>query len=75
MVIANRALDEAVAEDPEFVMAHAMRGGLIILFGDHSVLPMMRASIEAGERHAGHANDRERRHLAVARAELASRAA
>ena len=60
-------LDEAVAQDPDFVMAHAMRAGLIILFGDHSVLPMMRASIEAGERLVGHANDRERRHLAAAR--------
>ncbi len=63
-------LDEAVAEDPEFVMGHAMRAGLIIMFGDHSVLPLMRASIEAGERLAGHANDRERRHLAAARAWL-----
>jgi tetratricopeptide (TPR) repeat protein len=63
-------LDEAIAADPDFVMAHAMRAGLIILFGDHSVLPMMRTSIEAGERLAGKANDRERRHLAAARAWL-----
>jgi tetratricopeptide (TPR) repeat protein len=63
-------LDEAIAEDRDFVMAHAMRAGLIILFGDHSVLPLMRASIEAGERLAGQANDRERRHLAAARAWL-----
>jgi tetratricopeptide (TPR) repeat protein len=48
-------------------MGHAMRAGLILLFGDHSVLPMMRASVEAGERLVGQANDRERRHLAAAR--------
>jgi tetratricopeptide (TPR) repeat protein len=63
-------LDAAVSEDPEFVMGHAMRAGLIILAGDSSVLPMLRASVEAGEKLHLRANDRERRHLAAARAWL-----
>lgn len=63
-------LDQALAEDPDFVMGHAMRADLFILFGDNSVMPMLCASVEAGEKLARHANDRERRHIAAARAWL-----
>jgi tetratricopeptide (TPR) repeat protein len=59
-------LDATLQEDPGFVMAHATRAGLAILFGDNAMKPMLRQSIEAGEQLAEQANDRERRHLAAA---------
>ncbi len=63
-------LDAALAEDPDFVMAHCMRAGYAILFGDSAVQPQLRAAVEAGEARLALANDRERRHLAAARAWL-----
>jgi tetratricopeptide (TPR) repeat protein len=63
-------LDAALAEEPDFVMAHCMRAGYSILFGDKAMQPQLRAAVEAGEALADIANDRERRHLAAARAWL-----
>lgn len=63
-------LDAALADDPDFVMAHCMRAGYAILFGDSAMQPQLRAAVEAGEARVRVANDRERRHLGAARAWL-----
>ena len=64
------AIDQALAEDPTFVMGHCFRAGLLTTTTDKAVEPMLRESVEAGEALALSANDRERRHLAAARAWL-----
>src|SRR5262245_3942354 len=64
------AIDRALAEDPAFVMGHCFRAGLLTTTTDKAVEPMLRESVEAGEALAVKANDRERRHLAAARAWL-----
>lgn len=63
-------IDHALADDPGFVMGHAMRAGMMITAGDGCVEPMLRQSIEAGEALSASANERERRHIAAARAWL-----
>lgn len=63
-------VDHAIAEDPDFVMGHALRAGLMITAGDGAVLPFLRQSVEAGEALHSLANERERRHIAAARAWL-----
>jgi tetratricopeptide (TPR) repeat protein len=64
------AIDAALAEDPGFVMGHCFRAGLLTTTTDKAAEPMLRESVEAGEALAVNANDRERRHLAAARAWL-----
>jgi tetratricopeptide (TPR) repeat protein len=64
------AIDQALAEDPGFVMGHCFRAGLLTTTTDKTAEPMLRESVEAGEALAVNANDRERRHLAAARAWL-----
>ncbi|WP_354682611.1 tetratricopeptide repeat protein [Cupriavidus necator] len=63
-------IEHALAEDPDFVMGHAMRAGMMITAGDGTVAPMLRHSVEAGEALSASANERERRHIAAARAWL-----
>lgn len=63
-------IDEALAEDPAFVMGHCFRAALLTTTTDKAVEPMLRESVEAAELLARHANDRERRHMAAARAWL-----
>ncbi|EON21534.1 peptidylprolyl isomerase [Cupriavidus necator] len=63
-------IDHALADDPGFVMGHAMRAGMMITAGDGTVEPMLRQSVEAGEALSASANERERRHIAAARAWL-----
>jgi len=63
-------LDAALAEEPDFVAAHCMRAGYAILFGDSAAQPQLREAVKAGEDLVGIANDRERRHIAAARAWL-----
>lgn len=63
-------IDHALAEDPGFVMGHAMRAGMMITAGDGSAEPMLRQSVKAGEALSASANERERRHIAAARAWL-----
>ena len=63
-------IDQALAEDPAFVMGHCFRAGLLTTTTDKAAEPMLRESVEAGEALALRANDRERRHLAAARAWL-----
>ena len=64
------AIDAVLAEDPAFVMGHCFRAGLLTTTTDRAAEPMLRESVEAGEALAVNANDRERRHLAAARAWL-----
>jgi tetratricopeptide (TPR) repeat protein len=64
------AIDAALAEDPGFVMGHCFRAGLLTTTTDRAAEPMLRESVEAGEALAVNANDRERQHLAAARAWL-----
>jgi len=63
-------IDETLAEDPEFVMGHALRAGMLITAGDGAVGPMLRQTVETAEALHGIANERERRHIAAARAWL-----
>ncbi|SCU98550.1 conserved hypothetical protein [Cupriavidus necator] len=64
------AIDTALAADPDFAMGHALRAALMVTSGDGTAEPMLRQSVEAGEALHGRANDRERRHIAAARAWL-----
>lgn len=59
-------IDQALADNPQFVMGHAFRAGLLITASDKSVEPILRKSVESAETLIGHANDRERRHIAAA---------
>jgi tetratricopeptide (TPR) repeat protein len=63
-------IDEAITEDPEFVMGHCFRAGLLTTTTDKAVEPMLRESVLAGEALSSKANDRERRHIGAARAWL-----
>jgi phage tail protein X len=62
------AIDAVVKEDPGFAMGHALRAALMVTSGDGTVAPMLRQSVETGEALHAQANDRERRHIAAARA-------
>jgi len=64
------AIDTALAADPGFAMGHALRAALMVTSGDGTAEPMLRQSVEAGEALHTRANDRERRHIAAARAWL-----
>ncbi|HEX7116427.1 MAG TPA: tetratricopeptide repeat protein [Steroidobacter sp.] len=60
-------IDAALAEDPSFVMAHCFKAGVLATTSERSE-PAMSAAIEAAERNAGTALERERMHIAAARA-------
>jgi tetratricopeptide (TPR) repeat protein len=62
-------IDAALAEDPSFALGHALKAGLLVSAGEGTVRPLLAETVAAGERLA-HANDRERGHLAAARAWL-----
>jgi len=62
---------EVLAEDPLFVMGHCLRAALLILSADEAAEPALRECLTAAAELAHRANDRERRHLAAARAWLA----
>lgn len=63
-------LDAALADDPDFVMGYCMRADYAVLFCDTAMQPQLHAAVEAGEARLAIASDRERRHLAAARAWL-----
>jgi tetratricopeptide (TPR) repeat protein len=63
-------IDEALAEDPDFVMGHCFRAGLMMISTEKGAEEALRAGIEAAER-TGRANARERGHIAALRAWLA----
>jgi hypothetical protein len=61
-------LDEALAEDPDFAMAHALRADLSVMSSEQGALPLIQASVEAIARIGARANARERSHVAAAEA-------
>ena len=58
-------LDRALADSPEFVMAHCFRAYIHALSTEAQAVPQLRAGVEAAAR--CEANARERRHLAALR--------
>ncbi len=64
------AIDQAIAEEPDFVMGHCFRAALMLMSSEGAAVPALRESVEAAERLAGRANDRERGHIAATRAWL-----
>ena len=62
-------IDQALAEDPDFVMGHCFRAGLMMISTEKGAEPALRAGVEAVER-SGKANARERGHIAALRAWL-----
>lgn len=63
-------ITDALAEDPAFVMGHCFRAALLLTTTEKGLEPELRASVEAAEALAHDANDRERQHIAAARAWL-----
>jgi tetratricopeptide (TPR) repeat protein len=64
-------VDRALAQDPDFAMAHCLRAGLAVMSSEKGATPMLADSLAALERCRGAINDRERAHAAAARAWLA----
>ncbi len=60
-------IDAALAVQPDFAMGHAFRAGLLVMAMERSAAEEALRSIAAGEA-VGGANERERAHLAAARA-------
>jgi tetratricopeptide (TPR) repeat protein len=63
-------IDRALADRPDFVMGHCLRASLFLISTEKAAEPELRRSVEAAEALAGHANDRERGHIAALRAWL-----
>ena len=63
-------IETALAEDPGFVIGHCLRGTLMALATEKAAEAPLRQSVEAGEALHARANERERRHIAAARAWL-----
>ncbi len=63
-------IDRALAVTPNFVMGHCLRSQLQLLSMERATLGDAARSIELAETFAGQANDRERGHIAAARAWL-----
>jgi hypothetical protein len=63
-------IDGVLAEHPDFVMAHAFRAGMLATAGDRAFEGELRRSVIAAEALVAKANDRERLHIAAARAWL-----
>ncbi|MGE0044436.1 MAG: tetratricopeptide repeat protein [Hyphomonadaceae bacterium] len=61
------ALDAALAADPDFTMAWAVRAGLLAQQTDKAYFEEAARSLRAAESHAARGNERERAHIAAAR--------
>jgi tetratricopeptide (TPR) repeat protein len=61
-------IDQALTADPAFVMGHCFKAGLLATTSEHGNETALAAELEAAERHIGVALDRERMHIAAARA-------
>ena len=59
--------DAAVEADPGFVMGHCQKAGLRAVAMEKSFEPQVRPAVEAAERLAARANERERAHVAALR--------
>ncbi|MBM3504806.1 MAG: tetratricopeptide repeat protein [Alphaproteobacteria bacterium] len=65
------ALDRLLADQPDFVMAHAVRAGLLATAMDRAFEGELKRSVAALEGLVAKANERERGHIAAVRAWLA----
>lgn len=63
-------IDKALADEPDFVMGHCFRAGVLATCTDKALEPELRHSVEAAEALWAHANARERGHIAAVRAWL-----
>jgi hypothetical protein len=63
-------IDEALANDPAFIMGHCFKAGLLATTSERGCEAGIADALAAAERHVGHALDRERMHLNAARAWL-----
>jgi tetratricopeptide (TPR) repeat protein len=61
-------VDAALAEDPDFGMAHALKADLAVMSSEKGALELIRQGAAALERIGGRALPRERAHVAAARA-------
>jgi tetratricopeptide (TPR) repeat protein len=61
-------LDEALAEDPDFAMAHALRADLAVMSSEQGALPLIADSVAAFERLGDRATAREQAHVRAAEA-------
>ena len=52
-------IDQALAEAPDFVLGHAFRAGVLMVFGEQRFVPEARASVAAAESWSDRANERE----------------
>ncbi len=59
---------EAIAADPDFVMAHCLQGYLFMMFGTFATLAEARQALEKAERNAAACTERERLHVEALRA-------
>jgi tetratricopeptide (TPR) repeat protein len=66
-------IEEALAADPDFAMAHALRADLAVMSSEQAALPLIQASVEALARIGSRATWRERAHVAAARAWMEGR--
>jgi len=66
-------LDEALTEDPDFAMAHALRADLAVMSSEQGALPLIQSSVDAFARLGSRATPRERAHVAAARAWMEGR--
>ncbi len=60
-------IDHALAEEPSFAAGYCLRAGMGVLAGERSGQVLIASAVEGAQKHAPHANERERRHLAAAR--------
>lgn len=63
-------IDGALEEDPGFVMGHCFKAGVYATCNEAAVQPELRRNVEAAEALSAGATDRERAHIAAARAWL-----
>jgi len=64
------AIDRALEEDPEFIMGHCLRAGLMVMSTEKGAEPMLQKSVRAAQGLVHRANARERGHIAAAEAWL-----
>jgi len=64
------AINEVLEKDPDFIMGHCFRAGMIMASSEKGAVPDLRESVEAVEGRFDLANDREKGHAAAARAWL-----
>src|SRR5688572_32834038 len=64
-------IDDALQADPQFIMGHCLRAGMVLTATEKGALPLARESVKAAEALSHRANDRERGHIAAVLAWLA----